>query len=204
MAVFSASIYPPNDLWDYAARVYARGRASAACLALQDRHGLDVNVLLYCCWVASSGRGVFRDGELEHALTAIGPWRMDVIDVLHDLKVRLKGDVAPAPKALADELRRVVVESELHAEHAEVLMLHAAMTRPGTGTFDRHRQIEDSIVNLFRYLSLLRIDAGDSDLAALVDILCGAFPDEQSTRIETMTAGMAFRWRAGDRALFGG
>lgn len=204
MAVFSASIYPPNDLWDYATRVYARGNTGAACLALQDRHGLDVNVLLFCCWVASSGRGMFRNDELEDALAAIGPWRTEVIDPLHGLKVRLKGDVAPAPKTLADDLRRVIVESELHAEHAEVLMLHAAMTRPGTGTFDRNRQIEDSIVNLFRYLALSRVDADDSDLGALVEILCGAFPDEQPARIEMLAAGMAFRWRAGDRALFGG
>ena len=204
MAVFSASIYPPNDLWDYATRVYARGRAGEACLSLQDTRGVDVNVLLFCCWVASSGRGVFREGELEHALTAIGPWRNGVIDVLHDLKVRLKSDVSPAPKTLADDLRRVIVESELHAEHAEVLMLHAAMTRPGTGTFDRNRQIEDSIVNLFRYLALLRISPGDDDIRSLIDILCGACPEEQPSRIESLTAGMAFRWRAGDRALIGG
>ncbi|MDF1736949.1 MAG: TIGR02444 family protein [Minwuia sp.] len=199
MAVFSSGVFPPNDLWDYATRVYARGQARDACLALQDRHGLDVNVMLFCCWVASSGRGVFRDRELDLALQAVESWRDNVIRSLHDLKRHLKGDVRPAPKTLSDDLRRVVVESELHAEHIEVLMLHAAMTRVGTGTFDRLQQIEDSLANLFDYLARVGVNTDDSDLAALIEILIAAFPDELPGRIESLAAGAAFRLRAGRR-----
>jgi len=197
MAVFSSGVFPPNDLWDYATRVYARGRAKDAFLTLQGRHGLDVNVMLFCCWVASSGRGTFRDGELESALRAVDAWRGNVIKALHGLKLHLKGDTAPAPRPLSDDLRRVVVESELHAEHIEVLMLHAAMARVGTGTFDRLQQIEDSLVNLFGYLGQVEVQADDADLAALIDILIAAFPDELPGRIESLAAGAAFRIRAG-------
>ncbi|WP_281018467.1 MULTISPECIES: TIGR02444 family protein [unclassified Minwuia] len=199
MAVFSSGVFPPNDLWDYATRVYARGAAKQACLALQDRHGLDVNVMLFCCWVASSGRGTFRDGELDQALRAVADWRGNAINALHGLKLYLKGDTAPAPRPLSDDLRRVIVESELHAEHVEVLMLHASMTRAGTGTFDRLRQIEDSLSNLFAYLARVGIQADDSDLAALIEILIAAFPDELPGRIESLAAGAAFRLRAGRR-----
>lgn len=199
MAVFSSGVFPPNDLWDYATRVYARGTAKEACLALQDRHGLDVNVMLFCCWVASSGRGTFRDSELDQALRAVADWRGNAINALHGLKLYLKGDTAPAPRPLSDDLRRVVVECELHAEHVEVLMLHAAMTRVGTGTFDRLQQIEDSLANLFAYLARVEIRADDSDLAALIDILIAAFPDELPGRIESLAAGAAFRLRAGRR-----
>ncbi|MDF1721281.1 MAG: TIGR02444 family protein [Minwuia sp.] len=200
MAVFSSGIFPPNELWDYATRVYGRGRAQEACLAMQDRHGLDVNVLMFCCWVASSGRGRFRDGELEHALQAVDRWHDHVIGNLHQLKLFLKGGVAPAPKTLSDDLRRVVVESELHAEHVEVLMLHTSLTRVGTGTFDRVQQIEDSLANLFRYFTLINVDTDDRDLSALIEILIAAFPDELPGRIETLAAGAAFRLKAGSGA----
>lgn len=200
MAVFSSGVFPPNDLWDYATRVYGRGKAQDACLALQDRHGLDVNVMLFCCWVASSGRGTFRDGELDQALQAVADWRDNAINALHGLKLYLKGDVRPAPKTLSDDLRRVVVECELHAEHIEVLMLHAAMTRVGTGTFDRLQQIEDSLANLFAYLARVGISTDDDDLGALIEILIAAFPDELPGRIESLAAGAAFRLRSGRRA----
>lgn len=197
MAVFSSSIYPPNELWDYASRLYARGRVSEACLAFQARYDVDVNILLFCCWVASSGRGMFHTGELESALKDVAGWRKSVVGPLNQLKKHLKGPVTPAPRPLAEDLRRVVVESELHAEHAEVLMLHAAMTRAGTGTFDRYQQLDDSIGNLYLYFSLLGVQLNDADLQDLVEILSNAFPGEQTQRIMKMCETVAIRMTAG-------
>ncbi|WP_416898557.1 MAG: TIGR02444 family protein [Minwuia sp.] len=204
MAVFSAGVFPPNDLWDFATRLYARGRAKDACLSLQDRNGLDVNVVLFCCWVASSGRGTFRSGELEAALEAVNRWRGHVIQVLRDLRHELKDGVPPAPKPLSDDLRRVVVECELHAEHVEVLMLHKSMARSGTGTFDPVQQLEDNVANLLRYLTLVGVKPEADVLADLSAVLAAGFPDESMQRIETTAAGMAFRLGAGDAGVLGG
>jgi uncharacterized protein (TIGR02444 family) len=181
MAVFSAGVFPPNELWDYTTRVYARGRAKDACLTLQERVGLDVNVVLYCCWVASSGRGAFRKDELEGALDA----------------------VAESPRPLSDDLRRVVVECELHSEHVEILILHRSMARPGTGTFDRYQQIEDSIANLLRYLTVMEVEPEDAGFEELVEVLAAAFPEENRQRIASMCQGMAFRLTAGDEGVLG-
>ncbi len=204
MAVFSAGVFPPNEFWDFATRLYARGNAKEACLQMQEQRGLDVNVLLFCCWVASSGRGVFRANELEAALEAVERWRGQVIEVLRDLRRNLKDGMPPAPKPLSDDLRRVVVESELHAEHIGALMLHASMARAGTGTFDRVQQLEDSTANLLRYLVLSEIEPENSDLSAAIEILSAAFPDENRQRIETTVGGLAFRLSAGDRGVIGG
>lgn len=203
MAVFSAGVFPPNEFWDFATRLYARGQAKEACLELQDHRGLDVNVILFCCWVASSGRGGFRSGELESALESVSPWRAHVIQVLRDLRQHLKGDVTPAPKPLSDDLRRVVVECELHSEHVEALMLHQSMVRVGTGTFDRLQQLEDSTSNLLRYLILSGISPDNRDLGSLIEVLAAAFPEEGRQRVETTVGGMAFRLNAGDDGILG-
>ena len=203
MAVFSAGVFPPNELWDYVTRLYARGRAKDASLALQDHYGLDVNVLFYCCWVASSGRGVFRPDELAGALKDVAEWRVHVVESLRELRRHLKGGVSPAPKPLSDDLRRVVFECELHAEHVEVLILHRTMERPGTGTFDRYQQIEDSIANLLRYLTLMDIDPAVAMSDELVEILAAAFPEEGRQRIASMCQAMAFRLSAGDDGVLG-
>lgn len=204
MAVFSSGVFPPNEFWDFATRLYARGNAKHACLELQDRHGLDVNVVLFCCWIASSGRGTFRTGELEHALACVAQWRAEVTEVLRTLRNGLKDGMPPAPKPLSDDLRRVVVESELHAEHVEVLMLHQSMDRAGTGTFDRVQQLEDSVANLLRYFTLSEVGTENAELQVMIDILEAAFPEDTRQRIATTCGGMAFRLNAGDTAVLGG
>ncbi|WP_417514070.1 TIGR02444 family protein [Minwuia sp.] len=203
MAVFSSGVFPPNEFWDFATRLYARDDTREACLDLQERKGLDVNVLLFCCWVASSGRGTFRQGELEAALDAVSEWRGHVIEVLRELRNRLKDGMPPAPKPLSDDLRRVVVECELHSEHVEILMLHQSMTRVGTGTFDRVQQLEDCTANLLRYLVEAGAGTGRQELSAIIDILCAAFPEESRQRVETTCGGMAFRLDAGDDSVLG-
>lgn len=204
MAVFSSGVFPPNEFWDFSTRLYARGNAKDACLTLQDRHGLDVNVILFCCWVASSGRGAFRAGELEHALECVAEWRSKVTGVLRTLRHDLKDGMPPAPKPLSDDLRRVVVESELHAEHIQILMLHQSLDRAGTGTFDRVQQLEDSVANLLRYFKLTETGTGNDELQLMIDVLAAAFPEETQQRIATTAGGMAFRLSAGDDSVLGG
>jgi uncharacterized protein (TIGR02444 family) len=41
--------------WDFALETYPRAGVEAACLSLQDEHGLDVPVLLFCLWLGQSG-----------------------------------------------------------------------------------------------------------------------------------------------------
>lgn len=204
MAVFSSGVFPPNEFWDFATRLYARGGAKDACLELQDRHGLDVNVVLFCCWVASSGRGTFRNGELEHALACVAQWRERVTGVLRTLRNDLKDGMPPAPKPLSDDLRRVIVESELHAEHIAVLILHQSVERAGTGTFDPVQQLDDSVANLLRYFTHAGAGTEKNEIQLMVEVLAAAFPEESRQRIATTCGGMAFRLSAGDEAVLGG
>ncbi|SLN35697.1 TIGR02444 family protein [Oceanibacterium hippocampi] len=173
----SPTSFPPNEFWDFSSRLYARDGVAEASLALQDRHGIDVNLLLFCCWVAASGRGTFEDGELESAIDRVAAWRDNVILPLRDLRRYLKGGAAPAPYQLADELRRVIADIELHGEHVEQLILSAGMTRLGTGSFEAHRQARDAAVNLSRYFAILAIGLDEeTDRAALRILVSAAFP----------------------------
>ena len=52
------------SFWAFSLEFYARPGVAEACLALQDRHGLDVNILLLCCWLGWSGRGRLSPADL--------------------------------------------------------------------------------------------------------------------------------------------
>lgn len=50
--------FDDHPFWDYSLRVYCGDGVPAACLDLQDRFEIDVNVMLFCSWIGQSGRGV--------------------------------------------------------------------------------------------------------------------------------------------------
>ena len=176
MAVFSPTTFPPNELWDFATRLYNNEMVERLCLALQDRHGANVNVLLFCCWVAASGRGTFRAGELTSALETTRTWRDRISRQLRQLRQTLRGGVGAAPRRLSDDLGRVVAECELFAEHVEQLMLYDCLQRAGTGTMDPAEQARASAQNLAEYFDELGIEADDDDRAAIRELLRRAFP----------------------------
>ena len=39
-----------EDFWRFSTRIYRLDRVADSCLALQDRFGVDVNMMLFCCW----------------------------------------------------------------------------------------------------------------------------------------------------------
>ena len=51
------SAFPPTPFWDFSLAVYGRPGVAPACLALQQRHGADVNLLLFCAWFGAAHRG---------------------------------------------------------------------------------------------------------------------------------------------------
>ncbi len=83
-----------NPLWQYSLAVYGRPAVAEACLALQDEHGADVNLLLCGCWLATAGR---RWSETELAeLCALSRPQREHIAAMRTLRRSLK-DAAPAP-----------------------------------------------------------------------------------------------------------
>ena len=49
--------FPDHPFWDYSLDVYMQDKVGAACIDLQERYQLDVNVLLFCLWFGASDRG---------------------------------------------------------------------------------------------------------------------------------------------------
>ena len=47
---------PKSVFWDFSLAVYGKPGFPQAAIALQDRHGLNVNMLLFCLWAGANGR----------------------------------------------------------------------------------------------------------------------------------------------------
>ncbi len=115
-----AELEPDNAFWRFSLAFYATPGVAPACLALQDREGLDVNLVLFCCWV-----GVALDrAVLAEAEALVAEWRTEVVQKLRAVRRWLK----PLPEAAG--LRAAVAAQELAAEQHQQAMLHRwAMAR---------------------------------------------------------------------------
>lgn len=109
--------------WTFAVRLYGRPGVAEACLLLQDRLGVDVNVLLLSAYAAVE-RGIAVDArDLRDMDGLIASWRSQVVAELRQLRRRLKSGPAPGPCEATEKLRTQVKRAELHAEQIEQAVL---------------------------------------------------------------------------------
>jgi uncharacterized protein (TIGR02444 family) len=115
--------WPDNPFWTFSLRLYARPGVAPACLALQDRHDLDVNVLLYSVWLGAA-RGVrVSVSDAAGIASCVASWHASVVRPLRAVRVDLKSDAHGAPTPLADSLRNDIKRAELDAERVEQQIL---------------------------------------------------------------------------------
>ncbi|MDM7946099.1 MAG: TIGR02444 family protein [Oceanibaculum nanhaiense] len=118
---------PAPDFWSFSLDFYGRPGVVDTCLELQDRHGLDVNLVLYCCW-----RGdILAQGQIQAAIDLTAPWRTEVVQPLRALRRRLKPGFPPFPDAEALALRKRIADAELEAERLQQQALDALARNEG-------------------------------------------------------------------------
>jgi uncharacterized protein (TIGR02444 family) len=122
--------WPREVFWDYSVALYGRPGVEAACLELQQRHRIDVNLVLLCLWLGE--RGTALDGEaLARLCHAADRWQLEVVRPLRTLRRRLKGRIADAEPnsvagdwpGLAASVRERAIALEIDAEHLEQVHL---------------------------------------------------------------------------------
>jgi uncharacterized protein (TIGR02444 family) len=102
-----------DPFWTWSLEVYARPGVEQVLLDLQDRLGLDVNILLYACWVAANRQPALSVSECERLLAETADWRGKVIVPLRGVRRFLKGQEAGTGIV---EMRERAKSLELEAE----------------------------------------------------------------------------------------
>ena len=157
-----------NPLWTYSLRLYRRPGVAPACIALQDRLGVDVNLLFFCLWMAASGRHL-TPATLRVAAGLARVWTTNVVGPLRGTRRFLKPLELP-------KLRRAVMQVELAAERAEQDLLYRLAPRaPARPPRDAAGL---AAANLASYAAYWRKPPRAADRRELLRILRAAFPDE--------------------------
>jgi len=151
------------NFWSFSLQLFSRPGVAPACIALQDGLGLDVNLLLYCCWHGRACRKL-DDEDLRRAIAAVEGWQREVVQPLRAVRRRLKTGVPPITAGECEALRRKVNDLEIESEHIAQVALEA-LPAPPTG---RRTVVE---ANLALYLRLMGRDA---NAAPELQTLCDA------------------------------
>ena len=175
-AVWRPMPFPPSSFWDFSTAFYARPGVAPACLRLQDRHGADVNLLLFAVWAAARGVALDR-AALRAAGQAVADWQATIVRPLRELRRGLKTAVHGAPAELAAAVRNRVKSAELDAEHVEQLILGQHLPA-GSGAPKPAGRSALARQNIQVYLSLLDVRLEDTDFdnddAAAVELIVAA------------------------------
>jgi uncharacterized protein (TIGR02444 family) len=142
-----ASKYNKYSVPPPAARVTLRGFAVAvhdqpgvadACISLQDRFDVNVNILLCAAYIGAVRRRSVTSDDIASARTRVDAWHTDVVRPLRAVRRRLKTGPPPAPNPQTDDVRKQVAKAELDAEFVELDILGDWAFRlegtPGAGT----------------------------------------------------------------------
>lgn len=116
----------PGAFWEFSLAYYSRERVSAACLSLQNRRGADVNILLFCCWLATLSLKVEQAG-LHAAIAAVEAWRRDVLEPLRSARRAVADQFPEIAKSDRQSIKHGALSVELECERvAQEKIAHAA------------------------------------------------------------------------------
>jgi uncharacterized protein (TIGR02444 family) len=145
-----------SRFWTFSLAVYADAAVQQECLALQDDHGVDVNLLLFCAFVGAVHGVILSERATRDAADVVGIWQKDVVGALRLARRALKpfaGETESRDMPAAD-LRARVKNAELDAERIEQAMLeHWAAAHIGAhvGSWP-HAEPADAVVQNIRTL----------------------------------------------------
>jgi uncharacterized protein (TIGR02444 family) len=154
-----------DEFWRFALGFYARPGVAPACLELQDRHGKDVLIALFVCWVGISGRGRLDEAALAAAEATALPWRTEVVEKLRRTRHALKG--ISGAENLYSRMKKIELDAEKIAmERLAPLAPDAGLAIPPASRGDAAR------ANLALYL----VTESDSAAALMAALDAAASP----------------------------
>ncbi len=98
-----------NPFWEFSLGIYAQAGVADACLALQESDGVDINLLLYCCWRARLGI-YMSSNEVKAVNDSIAAWRTEVVHPIRALRQGLRE--YPGVASCRELIKAAELESE--------------------------------------------------------------------------------------------
>lgn len=175
-----------EGFWDFSVRTYGAEGAAPACLALQNEHGVDVNMLLFCCW-AGGKVGEFDDSSFTRACEFSSEWSANVVRPLRSARTWMKETGCHSEHVLPDpcmRLREDIKAVELACEKMQQQALEAMIPDRPPRQRDSEQLLADVVANLLRYAAYSAIGMSDGVRRKLATVISAAYPGVDDKRVD--------------------
>jgi uncharacterized protein (TIGR02444 family) len=165
-------MFPESPFWNFSLEFYARRGVPEACLGLQARRGVDVNLLFCCLWLGLAGRRLARR-DIARMGARVRTLHESVVKPLREARSVLKRLVSGEDKSLRPALaalRAAIKKTELDAEHLEQVALGALWPQAAAGRGSPELARTNALVYLRAAGGRLGPD-DEADLARIVESL---------------------------------
>lgn len=171
-----------SPFWRFSLHLYARPGVADACLALQDRCGADVNLLLFLLWMTLSRRS-FSAGAVRALDEKIRDWRETVVVPLRTLRRNSKQGSAFVAPAVSEAFRTRVKALELEAERVQQEAMAALAGSAVDGTAESRDEAARQSIAAYQTVSSrdFPVHLVAVLLGALRDIDAGPFADNSGS-----------------------
>ena len=79
-----------SRFWEFSLTVYGAPGVQEECLHLQERYGVDVNVLLFCTYIGAVHGALLSDRDVRAAAAATSDWNRTIVGSLREARRALK------------------------------------------------------------------------------------------------------------------
>lgn len=182
--------YPNSEFWNYSTQIWTLPGLETTCLELQNKHEVNVNILLYCCWTGDKNLSI-NDDDLQMLLDTTQPWQT-IIKPLRDSRKMMKQSLLAMPSKMVDQTLKNINEMELNAEHMEQLALEKTLNLSSISPCSNQSNIECSLTNLMTYLSSIEsISSSDDLMRQLSELLNAIYQDEEAVQLALMSGAVS-------------
>ncbi len=170
--MISLKTVPIHPFWKFSVKFYSEPTVEEALLTLQNERGLNINILLFCCWYALGDQGRLTKIELRQLLVNVQSWHDRIVLPLRRLRSQLKSAQAhPWPA-----IRAEVLKHELFSEQIEQLILLEGVVFKAQSVRTSTQKVRDICKSIAAYCQTIQIFCDTKDCVLITQILQTLFP----------------------------
>lgn len=173
---------PTHPFWSFSCQLYEQ--AKQPLLALQNRRQVNINVLLFCCWVTASDQGSLNKQDLKKLLSTIYLWHERIVLPLRELRRQLKKNPRTTEHGsfISD-----TINIEITAEQIEQLIMTDLMLKKSQHLRKNPSQRVTQICqHIDSYCQLIHVYLDEADCTDFSQVLSILYPELDFNKISSI------------------